>query len=255
MITFDPLQGLGWTSIGRITSKMERGNYNEQALEDYDYIKSQIRAENPRGRLVMLEGTPGTGKTFLIKSMMREVQDVRWVYMPSNIFEKLESPEMLRLLMSMHHNMCDNGESIVLVCEDAEELLLQRDMTKARIVSTLLNMADGILGEALDIRIIATVNNLKGGEFDAAAIRKGRLIRHSVITPIDQDQATQVLRRLTGNEELVYESEDTTLGAVYDAASEYGWVKEEEEADESDLSSIERAALRVKRRFSKTRAR
>ena len=66
-------------------------------------------------------------------------------------------------------------EDSILVVEDAEELISIRDGNRSSNISWLLNLTDGLLGEALKIKVICTFNTpLKN--IDEALLRKGRLI-------------------------------------------------------------------------------
>jgi hypothetical protein len=58
--------------------------------------------------------------------------------------------------------------------EDAEAVLMPRKIDTGFSVSALLNLADGLLGEGLNLQFICTVN-CEIEELDAAIVRPGRL--------------------------------------------------------------------------------
>ena len=58
--------------------------------------------------------------------------------------------------------------------EDAEAVLMPREIDTGFSVSALLNLADGLLGEGLNLQFMCTVN-CEIAELDAAIVRPGRL--------------------------------------------------------------------------------
>jgi ATP-dependent 26S proteasome regulatory subunit len=68
----------------------------------------------------------------------------------------------------------DNPNS-VLVIEDAENIIMQRQPGCDSAVSTLLNISDGLLSDFLNVQVICTFNSALS-VVDEALLRKGRLI-------------------------------------------------------------------------------
>ena len=66
------------------------------------------------------------------------------------------------------------GTNAVLVLEDCDTLLSSRDTTNNNAISVLLNLSDGILGDALNLKFICTYNT-DDSKIDSALLRKGRL--------------------------------------------------------------------------------
>ena len=62
-----------------------------------------------------------------------------------------------------------------MILEDAERLLMERAADNRDALSNLLNLADGFLGDALQLHIIATVN-CPLDRIDPALLRPGRLL-------------------------------------------------------------------------------
>ena len=77
---------LGLSSIGNAGIKLVDTNYTPQVMEDYRFSIKDLRSTAPSGRLVLMRGAPGTGKTHLIRAMLLEVPDAMFV---------LISPEMV----------------------------------------------------------------------------------------------------------------------------------------------------------------
>lgn len=116
--------------------------------------------------LILMHGSPGTGKSFYIKHLTA-ISDREFIFIPVNMADQLGSPEFISLLM--------NKKESVLILEDAEQAVQSRESGNLSAVSTLLNLADGILGSFLNITIIVTYNADRQ-HIDKALLRKGRLM-------------------------------------------------------------------------------
>jgi ATP-dependent 26S proteasome regulatory subunit len=214
------MQGYQIHHIGLAGSPIERGNYSSTVLAAYDHIVTDLNAESPCGRLVVLAGDPGTGKTWLVRSLLSEAQKAAFILVPPHLVEELGSPEILPSLTAAKNEM--NGP-IVMVIEDADACLVPRQTNKTgniNAISSLLNLGDGILGSVLDLRIIATTNAHRL-EMDPAITRPGRLCKGAHVGPLPADQAAQVLYRLTGKR--VAFSKQATLAEIYLQARNLGW--------------------------------
>ena len=179
-------------SIGNAGIHLERGNYTPKVLEDYDYVIKDLRLSVPSGRISIMRGSPGTGKTHLIRAMLNEVKDTMFVLIPPNMITNLAGPELLSLLTQ--YRSSSNG-CIVLVLEDADKCLVARGDDNINTIQSLLNLGDGILGSLLDLRIIATTNADKLN-MDPAIMRPGRLNKILDVEPLDLNTARSVFKRL-----------------------------------------------------------
>ena len=142
----------------------------------HDDLMDRFRNENQG--LVLFHGIPGTGKTYYIRHLLREMAIAKKIviYMPPNMVDYLVEPAFMTFLSHTVTTFSAQGKFCVLLIEDAEPLLASRN-TNGRIqgVTNLLNMTDGLLNDMLKLQIICTFNvDLK--ELDAALLRPGRLI-------------------------------------------------------------------------------
>lgn len=139
-------------------------NYND----DLPYAKMQDILTRDTSELIMLHGKPGTGKSSIIKTLINDVgckKRIEFLYFPTDIFEHVTSSDLIYFFSQHQHSVC--------VLEDCEKLLLSRDISNNGL-SLLLNMTDGVLGEALSLKFICTFNTLDKN-IDSALLRKGRL--------------------------------------------------------------------------------
>lgn len=201
--------GLSLRRVGRIAQKIERDNYDEQTLEDFDHVVSDISNPDPCGRLVLVHGSPGTGKTFFVRGLIEAAANVAFVLVPAQLVSQLTSPQLGTLLAKMKIGTC-------LIVEDADSLLVNRLADNISGVSAILNLADGIFGALTDVRLICTTN-AKRLDFDEAILRDGRLCRKIEIGELPPERATEVLQRLVPGSEHRWEGK-TPLASVYKMA-------------------------------------
>ena len=75
--------------------------------------------------------------------------------------------------------------------EDAERLLWRRTGDNREAVSSLLNIADGLMGRMLRLHIICSVN-AKMEDLDPAVLRPGRLMNHRRFEPLSREAAERI---------------------------------------------------------------
>ena len=213
--------GVTTRTLGIAAFPVERGNYQEEVLRDYDRACVELSSKTPNGRLLLIAGEPGTGKTYLLRGLVKEVSASAFVIVQPDTLASLSGPGLLSSVMSLREDRSKDGP-IVMLCEDADELLVTRKMDNMSAISAFLNLCDGMIGEALDVRIVATTN-AKDISIDVALRRPGRMIGYMRTKALSEAQAASVFRRLMPEVKLP-ELRGKTLADVYVAAREHGWV-------------------------------
>ena len=140
-------------------------NYNDDFLEIHHTILKRLQKKNDKG-LVLLHGLPGTGKTSYIRYLINSVKK-KVIFLPPNMAGAITSPDLISILI-------DNPNS-VLVIEDAENIVVDREKDGHSPVAAILNVSDGLLSDCLNIQVICSFNT-DISKIDSALMRKGRLI-------------------------------------------------------------------------------
>ncbi len=208
------------TELGEVHDPLERGNYTTEVLTQYDRVIEDLLTETPSGRLTILDGEAGTGKSYLIRGIISAIRGL-FIYIPASVAGKITGPDIVPVLLREK----DKDVPIVLLMEDADSSLATRQLDNVSRLSDLLNMSDGILGDMSDLRIIATTNARKA-DIDKAVLRPGRLNEHIQLEPLKFAHAHAIFERLLGYKhfEHSYSNLDKdTLADVYREARKYGW--------------------------------
>ena len=143
---------------------------------DFPAWLSQYRQTLRRCRsgLTIFRGEPGTGKTTLLRHLISNLRRThRFYYLPTDNHEMITSPKMADFWSS--ENRRHSGLKKVVILEDAESLLMQRSGDNRAALSNVLNVADGLLGEFLNLHLVCTIN-CEINQLDPAIIRSGRLL-------------------------------------------------------------------------------
>jgi len=210
------------SDLGEAGKPFVRGNYDPSIVEDYDFLVKDLAAANPYGRLTILDGEAGTGKTYFVRGLINDVENSIFLIVPSTLVSNISDPSFMPAIIDLHE---EEEAPIILVLEDADVALLPRSVDNMSKISDLLNFSDGIVGSIIDFRIVATTN-AKRMEIEPALVRKGRLSRHINISSLNKPHAISVYERISGksfsqlNEKTQQTFEDgLILADIYDIAS------------------------------------
>lgn len=145
------------------------------------------------GRIMIFNGAAGTGKTFAVRALAMEWRDYAaavCVADPERFFTDTEYlmkvlkseqhdprlPEEFRILDLDWHNYHESvgNRPKLVILEDVDELVsIDAKTIRTQAVSRVLNIADGILGQAMDCYLLMTANN-DVNKLQSALTRPGR---------------------------------------------------------------------------------
>lgn len=149
-----------------------------KSFKEFDdgMVHRLVDNSNTGSNLFMLYGEPGTGKTFYLKNLMsRLASRTSFIFIPPNMVDVITDPSFFSWLTGKVREFREDGNNVVLIIEEAEQLLLSRDNGNTTSgVSALLNLGDGIISDIMNVKIITTFN-CSIDKIDKALLRPGRL--------------------------------------------------------------------------------
>ena len=171
--------------------------------------------------LFILHGGVGVGKSYYIKHLTSKI-DREFIFIPVGMAGDLASPSFVSLLLE--------HENAILVLEDAEQALQSREVDhgNSAVVSTILNLSDGVLGTVLSISILASFNANKQ-TIDKALLRRGRLQFSHKFNPLSVDDAKRLAVHLKKDPTFIANIiSPTSLADLYNAEDDTGYIPQAE---------------------------
>lgn len=179
-------------------------DFNLHYNTDFELDKVDSLIKSDKSGLLLFTGLPGTGKTTLLKYFSQKYQSYDFVFINNNNFSILTDPSFTDFCLEKLNNS-------VIILEDCEKLLLSRDHGGGFDISSILNLTDGLLGDLLNVKVIATLNTVD--KIDTALLRKGRLLAKVNFNKLSVEQAQRVIDRIGNNS--INITEPTVLADLY----------------------------------------
>lgn len=187
-------------------------NYGSEAADKFNKTVDHIKQS--KTGLVLLSGDPGTGKSTFIKYLTTKTSK-KVIYLSSSAAEQLTNPDFLSFIMR-HRNS-------ILLLEDAEKVLRSRMSQDNDAISNILNITDGILGDCLNIMVIATFNTDREN-IDSALVRKGRLLVEHHFKALPPEDCNKILEGIGSPRRT---DSPMTLADIYNPEDNFHEKKEE----------------------------
>ena len=175
-------------------------NYNN----DFPWKELKHFCENENPGIFLLYGEPGCGKSYCIRKLIQDCNTTFYV-LDANILNSITSSAFIDYLM-------DECSNCVLILEDCEKLLMDRNTNYNPFLSTILNLSDGLLGDGLKLKFICTFNT-DIQNIDSAVLRKGRLVGKYEFKKLSVEQTNQLCDSLN----ISRLNKESTLAEVYNS--------------------------------------
>jgi hypothetical protein len=198
--------------------QFEEDNYNDDFPDFFEDLTVKLKGEIKTG-LYLFYGEAGTGKSSAIRHLISCV-DRPVVFIPPQMINCLSNPEFTDLVTN-------SLKGSILVIEDAEKALMKRESQdgffNSELVSSVLNLTDGLYADLAQTAIIATYNcdrNL----IDPALLRKGRLRSEYHFQKLSVERSQKLIDKQGHN---VIVEDPMTLADIFNYEKQYSNKKTE----------------------------
>lgn len=182
---------------GTLGVPWEPTNYPDEVAQSFEQLCQNLVTHDPQGRLTILTGPPGTGKSHFLFSLLHQMDEhCQFIMVDPATLPSVTGPNILPQMLN--HKKSLEGKRMVFILEDADDLLARRELGRANNVSALLNLCDGPQAKMLDVRVLIS-SNIHDVDIDEAISREGRMFKRVQFPFLKREEAERVYERLAGS--------------------------------------------------------
>ncbi|AYN36539.1 ATPase [Streptomyces albus] len=191
-----------------------RQNYTAPVADAMDGLM-KTTPEDITGRLLLLHGPPGTGKTSALRTLARSWRDwcqVDCVLDPERLFSDVGY--LMDIAIGEDEGAAKSRWRLLLL-EDCDELIRgEAKHTAGQALSRLLNLTDGLLGQGRNVLVGVTTNeDLE--RLHPAVVRPGRCLARIEVGPLTRAESLGWLGEEGAGHESALGREGATLAELY----------------------------------------
>lgn len=201
-------------------------HYGENFSNIYNDVMKVLKDENHNKGVLLIHGTPGSGKSHLIKNIVYDIKNKILIFLSPDMIQSLTDPSFMTFFTDEVTKFKNVNKNVILIIEEAESILKDRETEFNNSISNLLNISDGMLNNLFGVQVIVTFNtDIK--KIDKAILRNHRAIANIRLGYLSKESIKGLCEKLElGDDALEHfmNSKKVTLSDIYSYGNKYNTI-------------------------------